>query len=71
MDVNCKNCVFFELVVKAGDLFSFINPHGDEVSRQHDRTVYICRANPPIGGDWPQVTEDDWCGGFKLNEDVS
>ena len=68
MEVKCKNCLFFETVVQAGELFTFINPHGDEVNREHSSNIHICRANPPIGGDWPQVTEDDWCGMFKENE---
>lgn len=68
MEVKCKNCTFFEIVIEQGDLFTFFNPNGDEVNRKHERAVYICRANPPIGGDWPQVVEDDWCGGFKPSE---
>lgn len=69
MEIKCTNCVFCELVVSEGELYTFINPLGDQVSRQHDRTVYICRANPPIGGDWPQVTENDWCGRFEKKEE--
>ena len=68
MEIKCTNCVFCDLIVKEGDLFSFLNPHGDEVNRQHERNVYICRASPPIAGDWPQVSEDDWCGGFKPSD---
>jgi hypothetical protein len=68
MPVKCENCVFFDLVVEAGELFKFINPRGDEVSRQHDSNVYICRASPPITGDWPQVSTDDWCGKFQPKE---
>ncbi len=68
MEVKCTNCAFCEVVVKEGDLFTFINPYGEEVNRKHENTVFICRANPPIGGDWPQVTEEDWCGKFQPKE---
>lgn len=67
----CPECIFCEVVVKEGDQFTFINPHGESVHRNHDRTVYICRANPPITGDWPQVSENDWCGQFQKEEDGS
>lgn len=71
MEINCTKCVFCELVVKAGDLFTFINPVGEEVDRYHSNNVYICRANPPITGDWPQVSEKDWCGKLQLKEEIS
>lgn len=65
MLVSCEKCVFCELVVREGDLFSFINPLGEEVSRKHESNILICRFNPPITGDWPQVSADDWCGKFQ------
>lgn len=63
--MKCPNCVFSDILVQEGDLFSFINPLGHEVTREHPSTVMICRYNPPIGGDWPTVTEEDYCGKFK------
>ena len=45
-----------------GDDYTFLNPHGDTVVRKYDRSVFICRYNPPLTGEWPQVSEDDWCG---------
>ena len=71
MEIKCSNCGFCEIVVEKGDLYTFINPVGEDVSRTHDRTVRICRANPPIGGDWPQVSEDDWCGKFQPKEPIN
>ena len=68
MEINCTKCMFCEQVVKAGDMFTILDPYGQEVNRKHGHNLYICRANPPITGDWPQVTEDDWCGGFKPRE---
>jgi hypothetical protein len=68
MEVKCINCAFSEIVVKEGDLFTVLDPHGIEVNKKYDQSVYICRAGPPIAGDWPHVTEDDWCGGFKPND---
>lgn len=70
MEIKCTNCIFCELVVQEGELYSFINPMGDEVNRQYDRNVHICRANPPISGDWPQVTDSDWCGRFEKKEEA-
>jgi len=68
MEIKCTNCVFCDLVVKEGDLFTFINPYGEEVNRNHESNVLICRANPPIVSDWPQVSVDDWCGKFQPKE---
>lgn len=61
---SCVNCIYADLLVKEGDTYSFINPHGDEVVRVHPQTVLLCRAMPPIVGQWPQVSKDDWCGQF-------
>lgn len=69
MEIKCTNCVFCELVVEAGDLFTMLDPYGEEVERQHSSTVYVCRANPPITGDWPQVSDNDWCGKFQPKEE--
>lgn len=65
MDVSCVNCVFCEQVVKDGDIFTILDPHGDEIERQHASDVFICRALPPITGSWPEVTTSDWCGKWK------
>ena len=62
---KCPECKYSEKVLEAGNQYTFRNPNGDEVTRQYGQTVYICRANPPISGDWPQVTADDWCGMFE------
>jgi hypothetical protein len=69
--IKCIDCKFCDLVVEAGTLFSFINPYGSEVEREHPSTIYICRANPPIAGSWPEVSEDDWCGKFQVKEGVA
>lgn len=61
----CINCIYCDKIVNEGDDYSFINPHGDIVVRKHAAPVYVCRYNPPLAGDWPQVSEDDWCGQGK------
>jgi hypothetical protein len=71
MEINCTKCVFCELVVKAGDLFTVLDPYGMEVNKSHGNDVYICRALPPITGDWPEVTENDWCGKFQPKENIN
>lgn len=63
--------MFCDVVVEAGELFTMLDPHGDEVNRTHSSTIYICRANPPIAGSWPEVSEDDWCGKFQVKEGVA
>jgi len=57
--------MYSEVVCKEGSLYSYMNPNGDEVTREHSQTVLICRAMPPIAGSWPQVIESDWCGQGK------
>lgn len=59
---QCTNCIYSEKIVNMGDDYTFLNPHGDTVVRKYDRSVFICRYNPPLTGEWPQVSEDDWCG---------
>jgi len=66
--INCKECVYCEQAVNAGDEYTFINPVGDVITRIHSDSLYICRFWPPIAGQWPQVAEDDWCGQFERNE---
>lgn len=69
--IKCANCIYSEVLVKSGDIFNFINPVGSEVQRSHEKTVLLCRARPPITGEWPQVSEEDWCGSFNPGEEVS
>jgi len=69
MQHSCEKCTFCELVVNKGDSFTIFNPIGEEVHKVHQSNVLICRYHPPISGDWPQVSEDDWCGKFKSNKD--
>ena len=66
-ELSCRNCVYSQLLVEAGDLYIILNPHGDEVQRQYENTVMICRESPPISGTWPQVTAEDWRGRFEAN----
>lgn len=66
--VSCSNCIYSDLLVKKGDVYTFLNPLGDEVSRVHQQTVLLCRAMPPIAGTWPQVDSEDWCGQFETEE---
>lgn len=60
----CKTCRFSNLLVQAGEVYTFTNVVGDEVERTHAVTVLECRAMPPVAGGWPQVQEDDWCGHY-------
>lgn len=62
---SCADCAYSEVVVQEGDVYSFLNPHGEEVLRAHQQTVLICRAFPPFVGQWPQVTQEDWCGRWE------
>jgi hypothetical protein len=63
--MKCGDCVFSEVLVKKGTPYTILNPVGTEITRVHEDTVLICRAMPPLGGSFPQVTEDDWCGQFS------
>lgn len=58
---QCIDCIYSETVVNEGDEYNFLNPNGDIVIRKHNTTVHVCRYNPPITGEWPQVTNEDWC----------
>lgn len=69
--IKCSECIFCDVVVEAGEPFIMLDPHGIEVERVHQSTVYICRSNPPIGGSWPEVSENDWCGKFQVKEGVA
>lgn len=66
---KCGNCVFAEVAAKEGESYTFLNPFGEEVTRVYQQTVLLCRAMPPIAGQWPQVTVDDWCGHFDTGEE--
>lgn len=63
--MTCEKCTYSELIVQGGEPYTFLDPFGDEVARIHQQTVLQCRAMPPLGGTWPQVAIDDWCGYFK------
>lgn len=63
--ISCEKCLYAELLVKAGDTYSFLSPLGQEVERKHINTILICRRYPPIAGQFPQVTTEDWCGEFE------
>lgn len=63
--IKCTQCVFCDIAVNEGDEYSFLGPWGDEVTRVHEATVYVCRFWPPIAGQWPQVSDDDWCGQYE------
>lgn len=69
VEAKCSNCVFGDVAVKEGDAYTFLNPYGEEVTRVHQQTVLLCRAMPPIVGQWPQVSPDDWCGHFDTGEE--
>jgi hypothetical protein len=71
MEISCINCVFGEVVVSSGEIFTLLNPIGEEVQKSHDKTVLICREGPPTGGEWPEVFENDWCGKFQPKENVN
>lgn len=64
---SCLNCIYSDVVAKAGELYTFLNPHGTDITRKYDNTIILCRAEPPISGSWPQVTEEDWCGRFEAD----
>lgn len=70
MKINCMNCAYGEVVVTSGDIFTLLNPIGEEVEKLHDKTVLICRQSPPIGGEWPEVFENDWCGKFHSKKGI-
>jgi hypothetical protein len=42
-----------------------MNPIGYEILRSHTETVLLCRAMPPLAGQFPQVSTDDWCGHYE------
>lgn len=63
--MNCKDCVYAELIAKQGDHYSTLNAVGFEVENIHTVSLYRCREGPPINDIWPTVLEDDWCGRGK------
>jgi hypothetical protein len=63
--MKCGDCFFSEVLIKKGTPYTILNPVGTEITRVHEDTVLICRAMPPLGGSFPQVTEEDWCGQFS------
>lgn len=63
--MKCADCKFSEILVNSGQEYTILNPLGTEVTRVHADTILICRAMPPLGGSFPNVTEDDWCGQFS------
>lgn len=69
IEAKCGNCIFGDIAVKEGDPYTFMNPHGEEVVRVHQQTVLLCRAMPPIAGQWPQVLPEDWCGHFQPEQE--
>lgn len=62
---KCILCKWSEVLAEEGDLYTMINPHGDEVQRKYESNIIICRESPPISGSWPQVSVEDWCGRFE------
>lgn len=71
MNPRCADCVYSEVIVKQGESYTFLFPDGTDGERQYSSTVLLCRAMPPIVGQWPQVTEDDWCGQFDTGAESS
>lgn len=65
--ILCTKCKYSSVLVTLGEEYNFINANGDEVTRVHSDTILECRFMPPIGGMFPQVSEDDWCGQAKLS----
>jgi len=61
-NTHCADCTFSEQIVTSGEEYTFLNANGDAVVRKHEQSIYLCRFNPPIAGEWPQVSEEDWCG---------
>lgn len=68
--ISCSNCVFFDILAKAGDTLISTDPHGNQKTKIREENVSICRAGPPYNG-WPLVDETDWCGKFNPGEEVS
>jgi len=64
MSISCKDCIYAEVEAEAGDTFSYVNPYGEVIERQHSQLILTCRHSPPIAGSWPNVSEGDWCGQF-------
>lgn len=69
--MKCVDCRFSEVLVQRGQEYTILDPVGTEVPRVHGDTILICRAMPPLGGSFPNVTEDDWCGQFSRTPAVS
>lgn len=65
MTASCKDCIYSEVEAEPGDKFSYHNPYGELVEREHTQHILICRHSPPIAGTWPNVTVEDWCGQFR------
>lgn len=63
--MTCEICTFSQILISKGDSYSFLDPNGEEVVRTHLETILECRAMPPLGGSWPHVSPEDWCGYFK------
>lgn len=63
--MRCVDCKYGETLVTQGTSYTVLNPLGQEVTRVHADTIMICRAMPPLGGSFPQVNEEDWCGHFE------
>ncbi len=71
MRITCETCNFSEVVAVKDQPYSYLNPFGEEVHKTHSETILVCRAMPPITGDWPRVSLDDWCGYFKSGSNSS
>ena len=65
MSESCADCKYSIYIVKEGQEYNFTNPLGDTSTRVHKQSVLLCRAMPPLIGEWPTVLESDWCGYFE------
>ena len=65
MSESCADCKYSTYIVKEGEKYEFTNAFGDSSTRVHQQSVLLCRAMPPIIGQWPTVLETDWCGYFE------
>lgn len=68
---KCIDCIYCEVLAEQGDIYRMLNPHGDEVERQYENNILICRESPPISGSFPQVSAEDWCGKFTSTSTTS
>lgn len=68
--MTCKDCKYSQLLAEEGEQYVLRNPVGDEITRAYESNILICRWFPPVSGQWPQVSDNDFCSKFENNVDI-